>query len=490
MSGKVTLTSFLAAIPLVVLMALALACTASRGHAAITWTGNVYPANPTTWASSTLGYVGQNSAGTLTVNGGSVLRCHIGYLGCNPGSNGTATVTGTGSMWTSDRLNVGYYLGSGTLSVAEGGVVTTGTLYASLSNLSGNGTITTKGAVLDADIVFDTHSGTQPAVAFGTGGTLNLNVDGTVELGTGYRGVGTIRINEGVAVAASSGYLGYELGSAGTATVAGAGSRWTNSYDLYVGYSGSGTLNVGSGDTPGGVLAARTLSIGYFGGASGTCSIDNGGTLQAQTIKGGKGTVNLNWNNGTIQNYDGNTDLTIASFNTTLKLGATGTHTFNIDAGRTGTVNAILSDRTSDGSLKKIGAGMLLLTNANTYSGETTIEEGRFKVTGSILNTSGVTVNDSAIFELARASGNATASTLAIDNDGTVLISAGSQKVGSITGTGITQVNSGASLTAHSIVQDSLVIGAKGVQAVPEPSTIALLLTAALGGLLWWRRRS
>jgi hypothetical protein len=28
------------------------------------------------------------------------------------------------------------------------------------------------------------------------------------------------------------------------------------------------------------------------------------------------------------------------------------------------------------------------------------------------------------------------------------------------------------------------------VVSVPEPSTLALLLTATLGGLLWWRRRS
>jgi hypothetical protein len=33
-------------------------------------------------------------------------------------------------------------------------------------------------------------------------------------------------------------------------------------------------------------------------------------------------------------------------------------------------------------------------------------------------------------------------------------------------------------------------LGKYAVSAVPEPSTIALLLTAALGGLLWWHRRS
>ena len=41
---------------------------------------------------------------------------------------------------------------SGTLTVTNGGVVTTGTLYASLSSLLGNGTITAKGAVMDANL--------------------------------------------------------------------------------------------------------------------------------------------------------------------------------------------------------------------------------------------------------------------------------------------------------------------------------------------------
>ena len=81
--------------------------------------------------------------------------------------------------WTnSDSLYVGNY-GSGTLTVADGGVITAGTLFASLGDLFGNGTITTKGAVLDTDLVFDSTHGLQQTFAFGTGGTLTLNLDGS-----------------------------------------------------------------------------------------------------------------------------------------------------------------------------------------------------------------------------------------------------------------------------------------------------------------------
>ena len=43
------------------------------------------------------------------------------------------------------------------------------------------------------------------------------------------------------------GYIGYETDSTGVATVTGVGSQWTNSSYLYVGRSGSGTLNVEAG---------------------------------------------------------------------------------------------------------------------------------------------------------------------------------------------------------------------------------------------------
>jgi hypothetical protein len=132
----------------------------------------------------------------------------------------------------------------------------------------------------------------------------------------------------------------------------------------------------------------------------------------------------------------------------------------------------------------------------NTYSGATVVEEGAFTVTGSILNTSGITVGESATLELARATGSATAASLVIDNAGTLLISAGTQTVGVITGSGTTQVDAGASLTAISIVQGTLSIGsfdaaakqaspkvidAANISQVPEPGTLVMLLAVAMG---------
>ena len=330
-------------------------CPTPPAHAAIVWSGDVSPADPTTWTILTKGYIGRDSSGTVTVDnasglfssdgylgynsgstgtvtiagtgskwsgslslyvgysgngtlnveaGGKVSNSY-GYLGNNSGSSGTATITGTGSTWTnSDSLLVGCS-GSGTLTVADGGMVTAGTLCASLSDLLGNGTITAKGAVLDTDLIIDAAHGLQQTFAFGTGGALNLNLDGSGDLGAGYHGAGTLRIADGVAITSSVGYLGYQSGSTGTATVTGAGSKW-NTSDLSVGVYGSGTLNVeagaqvssryycylgcnsGSTGTATVTGAGSTwnnsgdLCVGYSG--SGTLTVADGGTVTAQTL--------------------------------------------------------------------------------------------------------------------------------------------------------------------------------------------------------------
>jgi autotransporter-associated beta strand protein len=162
-----------------------------------------------------------------------------------------------------------------------------------------------------------------------------------------------------------------------------------------------------------------------------------------------------------------------------------------------GTVNARLVGTVG---LNKTGVGLAVLAGANTYGGATTVSDGTLKVAGSILNTSGVTVGELGILELAKASGSATAANVPIENDGLVVVSVGSQTVGTIVGSGTTQVNASASLTAVSIVQDSLIVGgsaaaagaadAPAVNAVPEPGTLVLLVMSGLGAIAIARNRT
>ena len=57
-------------------------------------------------------------------------------------------------------------------------------------------------------------------------------------------------------------------------TVSGTGSTWTNSSALYVGYSGSGTLNI----TDGGAVSSTYGYIGYNSGSTGAVTVDGTGS--------------------------------------------------------------------------------------------------------------------------------------------------------------------------------------------------------------------
>jgi T5SS/PEP-CTERM-associated repeat protein len=285
----------------------------STGMATITGVGS-------NWTNSFDLYIGRSGNGVLQTEAGGQISSDSGYLGYNAGSTGTATIAGAGSKWTnSSDLSVGY-LGSGALrveaggqvssisgrlgstgtatiigtgsewsnsaalyvggegnselTVKDGGQVTAATLYASLSDLHGNGTIAaTTGAVLDADLQFNAAHQVQDILGFGAGGALTVTAAGG-DLGVGYKGLGSMIISDGVAISSPTGYLGYMAGAIGTATITGAGSKWTSSSALYVGNSGSGELRVESG----GEVFSSFGSLGLHGGATGTATITGAGS--------------------------------------------------------------------------------------------------------------------------------------------------------------------------------------------------------------------
>ena len=69
----------------------------------------------------------------------------------------------------------------------------------------------------------------------------------------------------------------------------------------------------------------------------------------------------------------------------------------DVDAGQTFTHTGIVS---GDGSLTKQGEGVLELSGANIYTGETVIEQGTLVVTGSLADTTPVTVSSQATYAL------------------------------------------------------------------------------------------
>ena len=138
-------------------------------------------------------------------------------IGNPTGTNGMATVSGSGSTWTGLRfLTVGNG-GTGELIIDTGGMVSSMTGEIG-DEVSGVGTVTVTGA----NSVWTNSSG----------------------LTVGRLGSGTLNVESGGVVSAGSTSIGVEVGSDGTVTVTGAGSTW-NIFELNIGESGNGTLTIG-----------------------------------------------------------------------------------------------------------------------------------------------------------------------------------------------------------------------------------------------------
>ena len=194
--------------------------------AALVQTGNVVP-NVNTWGTQHFGYIGDTSAGSVTVNSGSLLASMQGYLGYNAGSAGTATVTGTGSKWNNNggSFYVGHS-GAGTLTIEAGGQVDVVGGFPYSSSYVGN---------------FPGSTGT--VLVTGAGSIWKTYGDSIV----GDAGSGTLVIEAGGRVyTALDGKLGRYTHSSGVATVTGAGSAWIVG-TLHVGGSGKGTLTISEG---------------------------------------------------------------------------------------------------------------------------------------------------------------------------------------------------------------------------------------------------
>jgi T5SS/PEP-CTERM-associated repeat protein len=224
-----------------------------------------------------------------------------GSIGSSSSANGRLTIEGVDSKWLiTNDLAVGDS-GNGILEIIGGvtevggdtylgrsiggageirfrnGTLTTRSLLAGFTDLRGTGTINTQGIVSDYDLVFDSNDGLQQQVIFASEPdqniTINLDTSTAGAMGAGHRGEGALTIAEGLVVASREGFLGYHATANGTANVYGAGSSWTLTGNLSVGYNGAGTLNVSNG---GQVHVAGTTYVARFSGSAGSIRFNNG----------------------------------------------------------------------------------------------------------------------------------------------------------------------------------------------------------------------
>ncbi|MEZ6194066.1 MAG: hypothetical protein R3C45_22695, partial [Phycisphaerales bacterium] len=401
------------------------------------------------------------STGMLQINNGSVVTNNTGSIGVTPGTNGTVTITGAGSVWNNNSdLRVGVY-GSATLNIEADGVVNVGRdtwvrqeaspnsiinlnggtlntvgLFTSQDDLIGTGTINTATIVSDINLVFDQVHGLQQQIILNAlpGQNITINLDATVgtsnrTLGAGYSGVGSLTIADGLAVTSSEGVLGYQAGSQGTATITGAGSRWDINENLLVGLKGTGELNISNGGV---VSVAKDTILAQSADASGLINL-NGGTLDTSGIwaasesLSGTGTINARGIVSDIdlifdvthdlqqqvvldgepgQNITLNLDLSTTASSGALGAGLSGLGTLSIMDGKSvGSTRGVLGYRSgSNGTATVTGAG-----SQWNNSGTLTIGEGG---TGTLVIAGGGSVENAAgyIGDLSGSDGTATVS--------------------------------------------------------------------------------
>lgn len=334
----------------------------------------------------------------------------------------------------------------------------------------------------------------------GAGGTLNLGTalthtfTGVVTLTNGTLNGGSSVLNVNVVSATAWGGNGtkftpgtstVDFGAAGNQTLSATSTAFNN-----IEFSGTGTKTLSTDNT---VSANLTVRAGVTL-AKGTRTLGSPTSVTLETVGGGIGSIitgttgNFTLGGDITVNYTGSGAITTgASITAIVALGATR----NIDV--VDDVNSTTPELTVSGvisgaafGITKLGAGTLVLSGSNTYTGITTIDVGTIKLgaTGGITNTplgtaaAGTSVTDGAALDLA----------------GFTLANTGTFEALTLNGPGVSSggalMNSGAAATYKGLItlgSASSIEGGTGTIALSNVGTISgatfgLTLGGAQGG--------
>jgi T5SS/PEP-CTERM-associated repeat protein len=229
---------------------------AAGSNGTMTLTGSGTAMNTNIGGASGRFAVGNFGNGTLSILNGATLTTRFLLTNRSGGTSGSILVDGAGSTLTAKT--VGSNTGQVTISSAAG---STGTL-----TVQNQGTVNVTGVLLSA-----AAAGSTGTTTVQSGGT--VNVTGTFFSATAAGSTGTTTVQTGGTVSVSGAFLSGQNG-AGTTTVTGVGSSMSVGAQLEVGVNpGSvGVLNIKSGAT---ITNAGSTFIG-IGGASGTAPASSG----------------------------------------------------------------------------------------------------------------------------------------------------------------------------------------------------------------------
>jgi autotransporter-associated beta strand protein len=249
---------------------------------------------------------------------------------------------------------------------------------------------------------------------------------------------------------------------------------------------------------------------------TGYIQISNGGILRVNNLDWGGSLKWLYYNanrlyfdNGTLvvqQNSTSNRGFTIQSGGAKIAISSGATVAINEGLSYESIVSSSGGNLTFDcagtgvlgknlpgtGGLIKMGSGILTLNAPNTYSGNTTVNGGILEIAGGI-DPGGTSLIDVQSGTAVIKTVNVSKTNLNVNTAASAIfeVASGTYDIGIINGSGTTQVDGGATLTATSIIGNTLTIGSGGtvviraipggllggeIAPVPEPSSLVLLI--------------
>ncbi|MEK7951415.1 autotransporter-associated beta strand repeat-containing protein [Luteolibacter soli] len=282
----------------------------------------------------------------------------------------------------------------------------TGTLVFTHPNNCHVGEIIINGGTLRLDGAGRFNNGDTPMPVV-INGTLNLNTTGNQAFGGVISGAGTfLKNNTGTTTLfAANTFSGPVTINAGT-LFANAANAATNRALSY-----AGAITVNSGAT---LRSSSNALFGWDGTQAKPVTVNAGATMTTNAANDdvNVGTITLNggtlasggaspaWGSWNFKRVTGGKIVaTDNSLVTAINIGLGTNNTVEVAANKTLTVSGTITDLTSEGVsalVKSNGTGTLVLSNANTYTGVTTINAGTLNLTGSLAAGSAVTVANSA----------------------------------------------------------------------------------------------
>jgi len=325
-------------------------------------------------------YIGNRGTGRLNIeNGGTMTGNGEFYIGTYTGSNGTVTVSGSGSEVNGGNvMYVGCY-GTGTLEVTGGGRVATEDRFGIglWSNSTGTVTVSGAGSAMDVGSMYVGMVGT---------GTLNVTNGGRVTTGKDFD-------------------IGLRSNSTGTVTVSGAGSSVNAGTDIFVGYYGIGTLLEVAGG--GRVTTKNRFGIGWMFNSTGTVTVTgtdstvtvggsmyvgSSGTGVLEVTDGGRVTTGNDFGIG--WNANGTGTVTVFGTGSELNVGTT----MYVGYGGTGTATVSDGGLIASGDMSVSGAGTLNVDTDGTVTTDSLrIETGGTANVAGDLVVSGEVYNEGTI---------------------------------------------------------------------------------------------